>query len=191
MIRALTPEQLPTDPADYLSPALIVLNNVPAGQISAAAQDRLEEYVRDLGGSLLILGGDSAFGRGGYDGTILDALSPLASSPPNPQNLWIIVVDGSGSMSQNNRWQQATSAVVHLLPFLPANDPLRIGQFSDSLRWWSDGLTAGQTSRLSLPPADGAAAWATSLKPVLQSIVRDAAFNADATFASDRCGNSN
>ena len=172
--RALTPEQLPSEAADYLSCGLIVLYNLPADEISPAAQDRLQEYVRDLGGSILIIGGDSAFGCGGYDGTVLDALSPLASSAPKPENLWVVLADASGSMSQDNRWDQVTRAVVRLLPNLPASDPVRVGQFSDTLRWWSDGRSAGETAKLPFPPPDALPHGPTNLQPVLEAIARDA-----------------
>ncbi|HUB23785.1 MAG TPA: hypothetical protein VL992_00045, partial [Tepidisphaeraceae bacterium] len=69
--QAIAPDAIPTDAGQYLAPSVIVLDNVSADQIPAAGMDRLEEYVRDLGGSLLVLGGDRAFGSGGYVGTEL------------------------------------------------------------------------------------------------------------------------
>ena len=92
-------DRLPTDSAAYLSPSIIVLNNVPAHGFSQTELERLEQYIRDLGGAVAIIGGDHAFAAGGYTGTTLDSLSPLASAPPTPTIHWMLLADSSGSMS--------------------------------------------------------------------------------------------
>lgn len=173
--RALAPQDVPTDPAAYLAPPVIVLNNVSADGMAIGALECLEEYVRDLGGSLVILGGDSAFAGGGYPGTILESLSPMSSSPPAPRGQWIILADASGSMAQpvaggETRWSRVAGAVVNLLPHLPPADPVRVGQFSDDLRWWSEGKAAEATARLNLPPPDALPHGPTNLQPVLEAI---------------------
>ena len=90
--------ELPPNAADYLLPGVIVLNNIPADSLSSNQQRHLQQYVRDLGGVLVIVGGDHAFAAGGYDGSLLEVLSPLASSPPQPAMHWMLLADGSGSM---------------------------------------------------------------------------------------------
>ena len=47
-----TIQELPTDSAAYLTPSLIVLNNVPAGAFSQTQLERLEQYVRQVGPEL-------------------------------------------------------------------------------------------------------------------------------------------
>ena len=96
--RAIDPTALPPLEA-WLAAREVVLNNVPASALDAAAQQTLTRYVRDLGGALTIVGGDHAFSAGGYGGTELDALSPLASRPPAPQREWLVLIDASGSMA--------------------------------------------------------------------------------------------
>lgn len=167
--RRFSPAQTPDDPAQFLAPAVIVLSNVPAADLTPAALDRIVQYVRDLGGSLLILGGDHAFASGGYPGTPLEMLSPLSSSPPAAATRWVLLVDSSGSMNGVN-WQSATAAAVRLLPQLPPRDPVDIGQFAANIRWWSAGRTASETAQLSLPPADAIASGPTNLEPALSSI---------------------
>ena len=68
---------MPMDAAAYLSASVIVLDNVPATALPPAAPQYLQQHVRDLGGGLVILGGDQAFAAGGYVNTPLDAVSPL------------------------------------------------------------------------------------------------------------------
>jgi hypothetical protein len=167
--RQFSPRQLPHDPAEFLAPAVIVLDNIAASDLGEAGLDRLTQYVRDLSGSLLILGGDHAFAAGEYPGTPLEILSPLSSSPPAASTRWILLVDSSGSMN-GARWQAASQAVVRLLPRLPPQDPVAIGQFAAQVRWWSIGISAKETARLSLPPADAYPAGPTNLETALTGI---------------------
>jgi hypothetical protein len=182
--RVLSPVELPEDSGRYLSPAVIVLDNVGAWEISQPICDELTRYVRDLGGSLLILGGDHAFAAGHYTGSDLETLSPLASTPPQPTMRWILLVDGSGSMADAtagvSRWQAATEAAVRLLSLLPPHDPVWIGQFSNLLRWWSAGTLALETAQMNLPPEDAVPFGPTDLEAALDKIAGDA----DATMAT-------
>lgn len=173
--QSLTPREMPSNAADFLSPPAIVLDNVSANEFSQAQLDRLEQYVRDLGGTLLIIGGDRAFSAGGYEGTRLDAISPLASSPPTPTTHWMLLIDASGSMADPvtpgaTRFQLAASAVSQLLAQLPGDDIASVGSFARELAWWSAGKPAKETAKLSLPPRDIAPQGPTNLEAALVRI---------------------
>jgi Ca-activated chloride channel family protein len=172
--RTFAPGALPTDAAAYLAPSVIVLENVAAGDLSTLQQQRLRQYVRDLGGGLAILGGDRAFAAGSYAGSALEALSPLASTPPEPTTHWMLVADSSGSMAQAeggaSRWHYAADALVRLIPRLPPDDLLSVGNFSDRLTWWSAGKSVKQTAGLPLPPAGAGPHGPTNLDQVLKEI---------------------
>lgn len=82
--------------------AAVVLGNIPAHALNTDQHAALASYVRDLGGGLLLTGGDESFGAGGWTGTALEAISPLAFALP-PQKMplpsaLVIVLDRSGSM---------------------------------------------------------------------------------------------
>ena len=173
--RALSPAQLPDLPEQYLAPSAIIIDNQSADRFSPAALDRLMQYVRDLGGSVLIVGGDHAFAGGGYPGTILEQMSPLSSFPPDATMRWLLLTDASGSMSQDagegrSRWQAATQAIIHLLPALPPADVVQIGQFSDSVRWWLPPQAAASAAKAALPPADAFPHGPTNLESALNQI---------------------
>jgi hypothetical protein len=174
----IRPEALPTKAAAYLAPGVIVLDNLAASDLSGAQQAAIEQYVRDLGGALIIAGGDRAFSRGMYSGTALDALSPLSTSPPAPSVHWMLLADSSGSMSQAvgeaTRWQLAASAIGRLLPNLPPDDPVSVGSFAAELRWWSDGRSARETAAMALPPAGVSPGGPTNLGAALERIAREA-----------------
>jgi hypothetical protein len=165
---------LPVDSADYLRPGVIVLSNISADAISSSQQQHLLQYVRDLGGSLIIVGGDRAFAAGHYEGTLLDDLSPLASSPPGPAMQWLLLVDSSGSMAGDGSvpspWQLEVNAVTQLLPQLPGHDSVSIGSFAESLKWWSTGKSAVDTRSVPFPPANASPNGPTNLVAALSSV---------------------
>jgi hypothetical protein len=165
-------EQLPTSAAEYLNAAVIVLDNVSADDLSTEQLDRLGQYCRDLGGSLVILGGNRAFAAGNYNGTTLEAISPLASSPSTPTTRWMLLIDGSGSMATDSRWQFETTAITRLLSALPPDDPVSIGSFAENLNWWSNGKSARDTAAQPLQFTDPHGP--TNLQPALEEITRSA-----------------
>ncbi|HEY2585407.1 MAG TPA: vWA domain-containing protein [Tepidisphaeraceae bacterium] len=176
--RVMNPGELPTEPDAYLSAAVIVLDNVAASDLSDLQQQRLQQYVRDLGGGLLILGGNRAFAPGGYEGTPIDALSPLASSPPAPTNHWVLLADASGSMSEavpgGTRWQSATGAIALVLPHLPPQDVASVGCFAETLQWWIDAIPAREAAKQPIPLGNAYPHGPTNLQPALEAIARSA-----------------
>jgi hypothetical protein len=188
---AMSSDALPTDQASYLAPQVIVLNNQSAADYSRAQLERIDQYVRTLGGALVIFGGDAAFSAGAYVGTPLDALSPLASSPPTAATHWLILVDASGSMAaraeDGSRWTEAGQALGDLIGSLPPEDPVSVGGFARDLNWWSTGRTAAQTAMQPLPPPDVQPHGPTNLEPALRGLIdsSDGALPAHAIVLTD------
>jgi hypothetical protein len=161
--------------ADALAGAsILVLANIPAGDVSPAAQRALRDYVMNLGGTLVLLGGDRAFAAGGYAGTLLEALSPLSSLPPAPQARWVLLADASGSMAQpagtQTRFERAAAALSSVLPALPPESEVEIGGFAAGMTWWSRGGTAEAASRQHYPPPGATSGGPTNLAAVLRSL---------------------
>jgi hypothetical protein len=154
---------LPTNPMAYLAASIIALNNIPAADIPN--QDPLLQYVRDCGGSLLILGGEHAFAAGAYPGTNLESLSPLSSFPPQPQRNWILLVDASGSMA--SRWPDAIATITQIPQHLPPHDLVSVGSFARNLHWW---LQSQSAETLKLSPPNISPSGPTNVQPVLESI---------------------
>lgn len=174
--RVFSPASLPTDPAEYLAPAVIVLEDLSASDLSDTQQQRLAQYLRDVGGGVVILGGARAFAAGAYEGTTLDSISPLASDPPGPTTHWILLADASGSMSaqagESTRWNFVTEAVARLLPHLPAHDIASLGSFAEKLSWWVQARPLEQIASAPLPPPGSYPHGPTNLQPALESIAR-------------------
>jgi hypothetical protein len=170
------PAQLPSSAAAYLAPSVIVLDDIAADALAPDQRDRLLQYVRDLGGGLVILGGDHAFAAGGYQGTALEALSPLAGNPPTPAHRWIILVDSSGSMTQeagdSTRWNRACSAMKAVLPSLPPVDHVFVGNFAKDLRWSIQDQPAQAARNMNMPPSGIVPHGPTNLASALEEISR-------------------
>ncbi len=171
--KRLAPAELPADPAAYLATAVIVLQNIHAEDLTETQQHLLLQYVRDLGGAVILVGGGRSFAAGEYPGTALETLSPLASSPPMPTLHWIILADSSGSMAGQSgdatRWDRARQAMIRLLPHLPPEDPVTLASFSERVTFWSRARSASETVSAALPVIQPSGP--TNLEPALRDVI--------------------
>lgn len=171
----IAPAALPSDPLAYLAPDVIALANVPADALPPDAGRRLARYVRDLGGGLVIAGGDRAFAAGDYGPTPLEPLSPLASDPPTPAGRWLLLVDGSGSMAVADApgptpWAVEAAAVAAALPQLPPADTVDVGSFAAGVTWWVRGANPAAAAATRLPPASASPHGTTDLRAALTAV---------------------
>ncbi|MFN3705532.1 MAG: VWA domain-containing protein [Thermoflexales bacterium] len=97
------PATMPTDLFALSSYQAIVLANVPARELSTRAMDALQRYVRDVGGGLVVIGGPSSYGVGGYYRTPLEETLPVEAQVKDPRRFpsvsIVLVMDKSGSMN--------------------------------------------------------------------------------------------
>lgn len=112
----IDPGLAPTDLLSLQDHDLVILDDVAAADISPAAQDALARHVSDLGGGLLMLGGFSSFGAGGWAGTPVADVLPLELDPPAdlvlPTAAIVLVLDESGSMARGVAGARATQQEV-------------------------------------------------------------------------------
>lgn len=103
-VTVIDPANIPATLAELARYDMIVLANVPASALPAGTMQALPVYIRELGKGLLMTGGDSAFGAGGYLRTPLEEAMPVymdVKSRELAANLALIVaVDKSGSMGR-------------------------------------------------------------------------------------------
>lgn len=70
--------QNPLDQVRLLEYSLVILANVPAGDFRDEEKKALAVYVRDLGGGLVMIGGDDSFGAGGWLGSPVEEVMPVS-----------------------------------------------------------------------------------------------------------------
>ncbi len=68
----------PIDHVRLLDYSVVILNNVAAGDLRDEEKQTLATYVRDLGGGLIMLGGEDSFGAGGWLGSPVEEVMPVA-----------------------------------------------------------------------------------------------------------------
>lgn len=100
-ITRMAPRQLPSSLQGLSVYDLLILVNVAAKEIFPEHQALLERYAREEGGGIVLFGGTSAFGPGGYYSTPLEELSPLSARIEDemPEVAVAFVIDRSGSMN--------------------------------------------------------------------------------------------
>ncbi len=79
----------------------IIIDNVPADDLSSSFMNNVERYVHDLGGGFVMIGGENSFGNGGYNNTPIEDLLPVKMIPEQKKYSLAImlVIDKSGSMA--------------------------------------------------------------------------------------------
>ena len=96
------PRGAPDNLAELQNYDLLMLSNVPATALSLRQMEVARTYVQDLGGGLIMLGGDQSFGLGGYYKTSLEEILPVRSDfekeKEKPSLAMMLVIDKSGSM---------------------------------------------------------------------------------------------
>ena len=94
---------VPTDLAELAAYDLVVLADVNAKDMIPLQMESLAKYVKDLGGGLILLGGENSMGPGGYARTPIEDVSPvsfdLTKEKRKVQLSELIVIDFSGSMA--------------------------------------------------------------------------------------------
>ena len=100
-------ESVNLEPAAIQDFSAILLSNVPADYVSAAQQQALATYVRDMGGGLLMLGGDASFGAGGWQGSVVEDIMPVRFDVDEIKQIprgALAIVMHSCEMPQGNTW---------------------------------------------------------------------------------------
>jgi uncharacterized membrane protein len=134
----------------------VVLDNVSAAQLGATAMASLQVYVRDLGKGLVMLGGRSSYGAGGYLNSVLEEVLPVYMTvrdrQRSPDVALVAVIDKSGSMADchctsDNRGTAtsgtrgfekvdiAKEAILRAADALSPTDQLGVVAFDEGAHW--------------------------------------------------------
>ena len=139
-VEILSPSEFPTDLVALQNSDTIILSNVSVDELSSLQMEHIESYVRDLGKGLVVIGGDRAFGRGGYHDTPLEQVSPLEMTPRQKKEslALMLVVDASGSMANyigpDQKIQLALEGVRASIRALDDEDRVGVIAFAAKIR---------------------------------------------------------
>jgi uncharacterized membrane protein len=168
VVDILAADRAPANLAELVAYDAIVLIDVPAEALGARSAT-LQSYVRDLGRGLIAVGGERAYGPGGYAGTPLEEILPvrmdLRNGVVNPPVSLVFAIDKSGSMAESGsggtggvtKMDLAKEAAFRAVKLLQPQDEVGIVAF--------DGGAAVVTPRRALRDQPDIAAQIGSLQP--------------------------
>lgn len=145
------PTGVPNDLAELQGYECLLLSNVPATAMSMRQMDVIRTYVQDLGGGLIMLGGDQSFGLGGYYRTSLEEILPVRSDfekeREKPSLAMVLVIDKSGSMG-GEKIELAKDAARAAVELLGPRDSIGVIAFDGDAYWIADMQPASNRSRI-------------------------------------------
>lgn len=135
--------QVPSDAAGFALYDLVVLSDISAVDLAPAQLAALASYVRDLGGGLLLMGGDRSLGPGGFGKTPIEEVSPVSFDVKQERRraslAEVIVVDYSGSMGagvgSGTKLDLANEAAVRSMELLGEGDRLGVMHVDTTVQW--------------------------------------------------------
>ncbi|MFT3686700.1 MAG: hypothetical protein QM783_17570 [Phycisphaerales bacterium] len=97
----------------------VVMVNVSASEVSQKQQEDLKSYIHDLGGGLVMVGGDQSYGAGGWIGSTLADTLPIKLDPPQKRQMprgALGLVMHSCEMPNGNYWgRRCAEAAINAL----------------------------------------------------------------------------
>jgi uncharacterized membrane protein len=114
---------------------VIVLNNLHISRMPQAISAGVSEYLKS-GGGLVVVGGNTSFGLGGYIGSSLEEVLPVRLVPPrqDKKRLTIavqLVIDKSRSMATDIRLEYAKAAATEVVRALKDEDHIGVIGFDE------------------------------------------------------------
>jgi Ca-activated chloride channel homolog len=132
------PDRLPDRLADLEDYDLIVFADVEPQQIDDSVYDRLEDYLHQTGG-LIVVGGEKTFGHSVYHQSRLEELLPVTAAAAietrQPVLAIMLVIDRSQTMEEENRMELARLAAQQSIELLEPHDLAGVMAFSDGPMW--------------------------------------------------------
>lgn len=123
----------------------VILVDVPVSALRAEFLQVVEGYVKDYGGGLIAVGGDSSYALGGYKDTALETVLPvnmeLEQDVEVPSLSMVYVIDKSGSMGNGiagdatDKLGVAKSAAADAIDNLRDMDRVGVIAFDDKYEW--------------------------------------------------------
>ncbi len=133
----------PEDVAGFAAYDLVVLSDIPAADLTPTQLEALATYVRDLGGGLILMGGDKSMGPGGYGKTPVEEVSPVSFDLKQERRraslAEVIAIDYSGSMAMRagsrTKLELANEAAARSAELLGVGDRLGVMHVDTAVTW--------------------------------------------------------
>ncbi len=175
IVRA-SPGSLPSSLNELLTYNSVVLDNVSKDNLPIRIINNLERYVRDLGGGLIMLGGDNSFGVGNYSGSAIEKALPVYFEPQTTSDIpglcLVLLIDKSSSMSEQmgdySKLEAAKIAAFSSVEILNPMDYVGILAFDSGYRWIVPITRAKERDKIASKLTGLAGDGGTDLEPALK-----------------------
>jgi len=116
---------------------VVIMSDVSSFNLTTFQMNLAKQYVRDMGGGFIMVGGKQSFGAGGYMGTPIEDTLPVNMTPRDISARGTIsvslVIDRSGSMGGSGpgggKLEVAKGAAIDLLGYLNPDDEISVISF--------------------------------------------------------------
>lgn len=108
-VEVRTPQGVPRDSIGFSAFDAVILADIPRWSLDDLQEQHLYSFVHDVGGGLIMTGGPTAFGAGGWIGSTLEQAMPIRCEPPQTRQLprgALALIMHSCEMPQGNYWGQ-------------------------------------------------------------------------------------
>ncbi len=128
----------------------VILYNIPrgAGGLGEEEQKMLATYVHDMGGGLVMIGGEDSFGAGGWQGSKLEEVLPVNMDIPAQRQMpkgALVLIMHSCEMPDGNYWGE--QCAIKAIETLSARDEIGVISYDWSKarnqNWGAPGAGAG------------------------------------------------
>lgn len=177
VVHRVAARQLPGTAAGLARYQAVVLEDLPALGLARPQMEALRDYVRDLGGGLVVVGGPRSFGVGGYARTPLEEALPVSMEVQHrvalPSMALVLVLDTSGSMggvgTETAKVELAKEVARSVVDLLGDRDLVGVIQFDQAYRWLVPLVPARDRDRIVAQVAGLRAGGGTDLLPALRA----------------------
>jgi len=107
--------EFPDNITSLMDSDAVILINTPCNEFTYQQQELLCRYVNDLGGGLIMVGGNHSFGAGGWIGSALAEILPVDMDPPQKKQLpkgALVLIMHACEIPMGNLWGKRIAAAA-------------------------------------------------------------------------------
>jgi uncharacterized membrane protein len=126
-IDSVTVDGIPKDAVTLQNYDAVIFANVPRSAMTEEQDTMFQSYVHDMGGGMVMIGGDQAFGAGGWQGSAIEKILPVDMDIPAQRQIGkgaLVLVMHSCEFPNGNYW--GVQCALQAISTLSAHDQVGI-----------------------------------------------------------------